>query len=126
MQKRQKTELDGVSCECGQFTAYTAYVAAHWNERLVFTCPKCTAKYDVIQGQATPIKPKDRKRPAGDVRPIQWNAVSAKEQAHQMCRYCQQPATWMRKQGRQGWVPLCLKHAGWPGNIIPGSLPSVR
>ena len=47
----------------------------------------------------------------GEVKPIQWHCVSAKEQAHQMCRYCQNRATLMRKQGKQGWVLVCDDHA---------------
>lgn len=47
----------------------------------------------------------------GEVREIGWHAVSAKEQAHQMCRYCDTRASKMRYQGRQGWVPVCYWHA---------------
>lgn len=46
-----------------------------------------------------------------DVRPIIWSYVSAKEQSHQMCRYCKEKAEFMRKQGKQGWVAICVKHA---------------
>jgi hypothetical protein len=46
-----------------------------------------------------------------DVRPVEWACISPKEQASQLCRYCDGRAEHMRHQGRQGWVPMCLKHA---------------
>lgn len=52
---------------------------------------------------------------SGEVKPINWSCISAKEQNHQMCRYCFARATHMRKQtvGRNKlWVALCAAHAG--------------
>lgn len=43
---------DGFTCKCGEKHKYPAYVYAHWETRLVFTCPKCQRKYTVRQGKA--------------------------------------------------------------------------
>ena len=55
-------EAEGVKCECGEFTPFGLYVAAHWRERLDFTCPKCQARYTVQAGKVKPKK-KSAKKP---------------------------------------------------------------
>lgn len=51
----------------------------------------------------------------GELREIAWHAVSAKEQSHQLCRYCDKRATKMRFQPigrlRAGWVLVCTDHS---------------
>ncbi len=59
----------------------------------------------------------------GEVRDIAWHAVSAKEQAHQLCRYCMDYATRMRQQGKQGWVLVCDKHATYSNMPFNKNLP---
>ena len=52
-----------------------------------------------------------------DVRPLDWTRISPREQSHGYCRYfvhCGARATCMRKQGKQGWVPVCRRHSGVP------------
>lgn len=48
-------------CECGETHVYPAYVYAHWNEEMLFTCPKCKVQYSIIQGIASKITAKKRK-----------------------------------------------------------------
>lgn len=43
----------GVHCACGLFSRYPAYVYAHWDIVLVFTCPHCKREYEIIGGTAT-------------------------------------------------------------------------
>lgn len=77
-----------------------------------------------------------KRMPKGEVREINWSHISVKEQADQLCRYCfaQYPggesygakhATHMRKQGKQGWVPICKRHARILEPILPASLRAV-
>lgn len=42
--------LEGVRCECGTYTKFTAYVYAHWDIPMTFTCPKCRQRYIVLNG----------------------------------------------------------------------------
>ncbi len=44
-----------------------------------------------------------------DVVKINWARVSAQEQNHQLCRYCDEPATHMRKHGKH-YTIVCEKH----------------
>ena len=50
---RKKALPEGMTCEaCGRFDKYPAYVYAHWDIPLTFTCPTegCGKKYVVWQG----------------------------------------------------------------------------
>jgi len=42
---------------------------------------------------------------------IQWNKISAKEQAHQMCRYCDKDAEYMNQSKAGRFIPVCKDHA---------------
>jgi len=44
-----KTKPKGISCECGKFNEYPAYVYAHWKDDLTFTC-ECGRKYSILEG----------------------------------------------------------------------------
>lgn len=44
--------IRGFECECGEYHAYPAYVFAHYDFDLAFTCPKCGAEYSVLSGIA--------------------------------------------------------------------------
>lgn len=51
--KTDKKEMPkGFTCQCGEVEEYGPYVAAHWREVLIFTCPKCGTKYDILKGKA--------------------------------------------------------------------------
>ena len=39
----------GFTCECGVRENYPAYVFAHWDNDLIFTCG-CKRKYSVLRG----------------------------------------------------------------------------
>lgn len=49
-------EPKGVTCKCGEFTPFSMWVYAHWQERLTFTCPGCGAGYSPYAGVAKPVK----------------------------------------------------------------------
>jgi len=51
---KKKEVPKGMTCECGEYTKYDMYVYAHWTVELVFTCPKCKAKYGLLEGVAEP------------------------------------------------------------------------
>jgi hypothetical protein len=46
---------DGFTCECGKAHKYSAYVAAHWRERLLHTCD-CGAKHSIREGIVKLVK----------------------------------------------------------------------
>ena len=46
-----------------------------------------------------------------EVREIQWYCFSPRIQAHGLCRYCDTPASYMRKRGKGYWQAVCEKHA---------------
>jgi hypothetical protein len=48
----------GFTCECGTFHEFGAYVAAHSDIELIFTCSKCGRKHIVIGMQAFSVKAK--------------------------------------------------------------------
>lgn len=43
----------GFICECGERHEFGMWVAAHWGERLVHTCPKCGRVHNVCRGRVT-------------------------------------------------------------------------
>lgn len=45
----------GITCACGEFSAFTGYVYAHWRDVLQLTCPICGRKYETCAGMATCI-----------------------------------------------------------------------
>jgi hypothetical protein len=46
------------------------------------------------------------------VKPIHWACFSPRVQAHGQCRYCGDPARYMRHGGLKGeWIALCEWHA---------------
>jgi hypothetical protein len=52
MTKRKKEPQKGFTCTCGEYVAFPMYVYAHWTVPLVYACPKCKKKWDLLQGQA--------------------------------------------------------------------------
>ena len=46
----------GIDCECGEHSAFSVWVYAHWDEDLIFTCDKCKKKYALKRGVATPMR----------------------------------------------------------------------
>lgn len=53
----------GFKCKCGKYHKFTAYVMAHWNVRLDFTCEKCGRKLYVLRGHAVLLTKKQRTNP---------------------------------------------------------------
>lgn len=45
------------NCECGKVNTFDAYVAAHWQDKLVHVC-ECGRKHQVWQGKITLLKDK--------------------------------------------------------------------
>lgn len=45
----------GFTCECGLYHPFSAYVYAHWTQRLTHACP-CGRKHLVYAGDATLIE----------------------------------------------------------------------
>ena len=43
----------GFVCTCGEKHRFPPYVYAHWRIRLVFTCPKCKRKWNILDGVAS-------------------------------------------------------------------------
>lgn len=55
-------ERQGFTCECGKFHVFGVYVMAHWDEKLIHTCPECDRVHQVCRGRATLQRsPKKRK-----------------------------------------------------------------
>ena len=54
-------EPKGFTCECGEPHVYGVYVYAHWQEDLVHTCEKCSAKHNIRRGYATLVQPKKKR-----------------------------------------------------------------
>lgn len=55
MKKREQLPMaKGFTCECGRYEEFGGYVAAHWNEELIFTCPKCGKRHSIYKGVAGP------------------------------------------------------------------------
>lgn len=53
---------EGVTCEaCGHFEPFVAWVYAHWDIPLVYTCTTegCGAKYETIAGTITRLENED-------------------------------------------------------------------
>ena len=44
---------DALVCPCGVETPLPAYVAAHWEEKILFTC-RCGKLYWIERGKVTP------------------------------------------------------------------------
>lgn len=47
---------DSFICPCGRVETPGAYVAAHWNERLTWTCPECGAMVSLCRGLLRIVK----------------------------------------------------------------------
>lgn len=56
----------GFDCKCGDKVIYPPWVYAHWDEALVYTCPKCGARYALRRGVATPDRAKKRGKKKAD------------------------------------------------------------
>lgn len=54
MSAPQKDLPKGITCECGHFMPFGAWVYAHWHEDLVATCEACGRKYSLRRGIARP------------------------------------------------------------------------
>ena len=50
---KKKTLAKGFTCKCGKYHAFSVYVYAHWQETLIYTCPKCGERYEVCEGIAS-------------------------------------------------------------------------
>ncbi len=50
---KKEERSNGFTCKCGEYHKYPAYVHAHWNLRLNFTCPECDRKFKVFQGKVS-------------------------------------------------------------------------
>jgi len=57
-----KEQNKGVQCRCGKFTPFSLYVYAHWDIPLLFTCPDCEVKYNILAGDVSPPIPADYKQ----------------------------------------------------------------
>ena len=53
---------DEFKCACGISHKLGAYVAAHWSEQLVHTCPSCGAKHYVFRGTVSPFSTSAEKK----------------------------------------------------------------
>lgn len=49
---RPKPPPKGVTCKCGKFEKFPAYVYAHWDIPLNYTCPACGQRYVILNGCA--------------------------------------------------------------------------
>jgi Zn finger protein HypA/HybF involved in hydrogenase expression len=54
MKTKNKAERS-FECKCKRRYVFPAYVHAHWNEVLIFTCPTCGTKYKTRRGRAVEI-----------------------------------------------------------------------
>lgn len=45
-------KIQGLTCKCGKYEKYPAYVYAHWYETLIFTCVDCGRQYRIREGRA--------------------------------------------------------------------------
>jgi hypothetical protein len=61
MARKLKDSDKQLQCHCGHVEVYPAYVFAHWNETLDFTCPNCKAKWSILRGKAEGQKRKRAK-----------------------------------------------------------------
>ncbi len=43
----------GIECDCGHFSPFTAWVLAHMNVAIMFTCQKCDKKWRVLPDEKT-------------------------------------------------------------------------
>jgi len=43
-------EKKSITCKCGHFSEFPAYVYAHWYHQLVWRCPECGTRYDLLAG----------------------------------------------------------------------------
>jgi hypothetical protein len=50
----------GVYC-CGVLNEFSAWVYAHWDERLVFSCPQCGKKFSVCRGVVSEVRHSKKK-----------------------------------------------------------------
>ena len=50
MRKEKLTE--GMTCECGKYEKYPAYIYAHWDDPVIYTC-ECGIAYVIFRGRAT-------------------------------------------------------------------------
>ena len=57
MTKKTKKSLPkGFKClKCGAEHQFHAYVYAHWNDFLVFTCPECKHEHRVFRGKVSEL-----------------------------------------------------------------------
>lgn len=51
-----KKDRKGFKCKCGRYEKFSAYVYAHTQDSLVFTCPKCKKRYEILDAQAYELK----------------------------------------------------------------------
>lgn len=57
----KSTKPKGFTCKgCGTEHVFPLYVYAHWNESLLFTCPKCSLQYNVRAGVAAAVRKRKR------------------------------------------------------------------
>jgi hypothetical protein len=47
---------DGITCKCGHFESYGAYIYAHAKIPMVFICPKCKTKTSFVYKALPPGK----------------------------------------------------------------------
>lgn len=55
-QIKRKELPTGFKCTCGTAQLYHAYVYAHWQEPLLFTCPYCRSQWEVLRGRAKLVR----------------------------------------------------------------------
>jgi len=55
-EQEDKRLKKGFTCKCGQYEEFGLYVAAHWDEVLIFTCPSCQRQYKVLRGVVRPVR----------------------------------------------------------------------
>jgi len=51
----------GVTCTCGKFSKFPAYVYAHWSDELIYRC-ECGQEWLVLSGSWTQHPKQRRKR----------------------------------------------------------------
>ena len=49
----KKKMAKGFTCFCGENHRFHIYVASHWQDVLVFQCPKCERGFEVLEGVVT-------------------------------------------------------------------------
>ena len=42
----------GFTCECGRYHEFDMYYFAHFDEVMIYTCPDCEQKYNLLRGKA--------------------------------------------------------------------------